>query len=79
MGVWVCPRAGLADAGKRKFLTTPGLDLRPLGHPACSQSLYRLGYPGSYELVLSQIALIIGDKKIDDIRDNYHIFNEKDV
>jgi hypothetical protein len=32
---------------KRKFLTLPGLKLRPLGHPACSQSLYRLSYPGS--------------------------------
>jgi hypothetical protein len=26
---------------KRKFLTLPGLELRPLGHPAHSQSLYR--------------------------------------
>jgi hypothetical protein len=27
---------------KRKFLTLPGLELRPLAHPARSQSLYRL-------------------------------------
>jgi hypothetical protein len=33
---------------KRKFLTIPGLELRPLGRPARSQSLYRLRYPGSY-------------------------------
>jgi hypothetical protein len=26
-------------------LTLPGLELRPLGRPACSQSLYRLRYP----------------------------------
>jgi hypothetical protein len=26
-------RAGLDDVGKRKFLTLPGLKLRPLGHP----------------------------------------------
>jgi hypothetical protein len=38
----VNPRAGLDDVKKRKFLTLPGLELRP----ACSQSLYRLRYPG---------------------------------
>jgi hypothetical protein len=26
----------------------PGLELRPLGRPARSQSLYRLSYPGSW-------------------------------
>jgi hypothetical protein len=31
----------------RKFLTLQGLELRPLGRPARSQSLYRLRYPGS--------------------------------
>jgi hypothetical protein len=36
--VWV-------DVEKRKFLTLPGLELRPLGHPARSQSVYRLRYP----------------------------------
>jgi hypothetical protein len=44
---WVDPRAGLDDVEKRKLLTPPGLELRPLGRPACSQSLYRLRYPGS--------------------------------
>jgi hypothetical protein len=29
----------------RKFLTLPGLELRTLGRPARSQSLYRLRYP----------------------------------
>jgi hypothetical protein len=38
---WVDHRAGLDDVEKRKFLTLPGLDLRPLGRP------YRLRYPGS--------------------------------
>jgi hypothetical protein len=47
VGGWVDPRAGLDDVEKRKFLTLPGLELRPLGHAACSQSLYRLYYPGS--------------------------------
>jgi hypothetical protein len=28
-GVWVGPRAGLDDVEKRKFLTLPGLELRP--------------------------------------------------
>jgi hypothetical protein len=32
---------------KRNFLTLPGLELRPLGRPAHSQSLYRPWYPGS--------------------------------
>jgi hypothetical protein len=44
---WVGPNAGLDAVEKRKFLTLPGLELRPLGRPARSQSLYRLRYPGS--------------------------------
>jgi hypothetical protein len=32
----VNPRAGLDDLEKRKFLTLPGLELRPLGRPARS-------------------------------------------
>jgi hypothetical protein len=35
----VDPRAGLDDVEKIKFLTLPGLELRPLGHPVHSQSL----------------------------------------
>jgi hypothetical protein len=31
------PRAGLDDMEKRKILTLPGLELRPLGRPARSQ------------------------------------------
>jgi hypothetical protein len=38
-------RAGVDDMEKRKFLPPTGLDLRPLGRPASSQSLYRLRYP----------------------------------
>jgi hypothetical protein len=34
MGGWLGPRAGLYDMEKRKFLTLPGLELRPLGRPA---------------------------------------------
>jgi hypothetical protein len=47
IGGWVHPRASLDDMEKRKFLTLLVLELRPLGHPARSQSLYRLPYPGS--------------------------------
>jgi hypothetical protein len=46
IGGWVDPRAGLDDVEKKKFLTLLGLELRPLGRPARSQSLYRLRYPG---------------------------------
>jgi hypothetical protein len=42
------PKAGLDDVENRKFLTLPELELRPLGHAARSQSLYRLRYPGSF-------------------------------
>jgi hypothetical protein len=45
---WVDPRAGLDEVKKRKFLTLPGLELRPLGRPARSRSLYWLRYLGSY-------------------------------
>jgi hypothetical protein len=40
-------RAGLGYIEKWKFLPPPGLELRFLGRPARSQSLYRLHYPGS--------------------------------
>jgi hypothetical protein len=48
IGDWVDSRAGLDDVEKRKFMTLPGLELRPFDRPARSQSLYRLSYPGSY-------------------------------
>jgi hypothetical protein len=41
-------RAGLDDLEKRKFLTLPEFELRSLGRPARSLSLYRLSYPGSF-------------------------------
>jgi hypothetical protein len=36
IGGWVDLREGLDDLEKRKFLTLPGLELRPLGRPARS-------------------------------------------
>jgi hypothetical protein len=47
IGGWVDPRAGLDDLADRKFMTLPGLELRPLRWPARSQLLYRLSYPDS--------------------------------
>jgi hypothetical protein len=40
IGGWVGLKASLDDMEKRKFLTLPGLELRSLSHPACSQLLY---------------------------------------
>jgi hypothetical protein len=48
IGGWLGPGAGVDDVEKRKLLNLPGLELRPLGRPARSQSLYRLRYPGPY-------------------------------
>jgi hypothetical protein len=48
IGDWVDPRAGLDDVEKKKLLNLHGLELRPLGRPARSQSPYRLRYAGSY-------------------------------
>jgi hypothetical protein len=47
IGSWVCPTASLNNMEGREFLTLPGLELRPLGSPARSQSVCRLSYPGS--------------------------------
>jgi hypothetical protein len=41
--------------GEEKFLTLPGLELRPLRRPSCSRSLYRLSHCGS--LVYSVVNL----------------------
>jgi hypothetical protein len=46
IGNWVGPRAGLDDVGE-KTLPLVGLELRLLGRPTRSQSLYRLRYAGS--------------------------------
>jgi hypothetical protein len=51
----VGPRTDLDDVEKRKFLTLPGLELRPLGRPARSQSLYRLRFSGSYKIIVRKL------------------------
>jgi hypothetical protein len=53
----VGPRAGLDDVEKRKFLTLLRLELRPLGRPSRSQSLYRLPYDGSYNNIICDYKL----------------------
>jgi hypothetical protein len=50
IGDFVDPRAGLNDLEKLKFLTLPGLQLQPLGRPACRQSLYQILYRGTSSL-----------------------------
>jgi hypothetical protein len=42
IGGWADPKAGLDDMEKWKFLTLPGLELRPFDRPASRQYLYRL-------------------------------------
>jgi hypothetical protein len=52
IGGWVDPRAGLDDVDKIQFLSLPRLEHRSFGHPARSQLLYRLRYPGFSELIV---------------------------
>jgi hypothetical protein len=47
IGGLVDPRASLDDVEKRKLLTLPWLELRPLGRPARNQTLHRVCYVGS--------------------------------
>jgi hypothetical protein len=47
---------------KRKFLNLLGLEMRPFGRPARSQSLYRLRYPEYNEVPLVILALNKNDK-----------------
>jgi hypothetical protein len=63
IGVWVGPRASLDDTENRKFLTLPGLELRPLGRPACSQSLIltTLSRPIDIKEDLKEIGYVILD------------------
>jgi hypothetical protein len=58
IGGWVGPRAGLRAAEKKRFLIMPGLELRPLGRPALSQSPYRLRYPGFHKISVLQFYIV---------------------
>jgi hypothetical protein len=48
---------------KRKFLPPPGLELRPLGRPARSQSLYRLLYPEIRVKILENIYEMLSESR----------------
>jgi hypothetical protein len=55
----VDPRASLDDLEKRKFLTLLGLELRPLSHPAHSQSLHRLRHPASCKVCVQRKPIVL--------------------
>jgi hypothetical protein len=55
----VGPKTGLDDVERRKILPLPGLELRPLGRPIRSQSLYRLNYPGSLKPVSCSFKAVV--------------------
>jgi hypothetical protein len=52
---WMGPRTGMHDVGKRKFLTLPGLELRPFPFPFCSKLLYSLLYFSRFKFIISAI------------------------
>jgi hypothetical protein len=74
-------RAG-PDVEKRKFLTLPGLGLRPLGRPVRSQSLYRLRYSNSLliqvqsELFLTNLLFLLAYFPCMYMRSQYELWNE---
>jgi hypothetical protein len=59
---------------KRKFFTLPRVELRPLGRPARSQSLYRLSYPGSQLILTSRSCAFIEKPPILQILKNFPAF-----
>jgi hypothetical protein len=71
----VGPRAGLDYVEKKKLLTLPGLELRPLGPPARSHSLHRLRYAVTTEIFLPKRWMDKTEYKMgggSDIHYNYH-------
>jgi hypothetical protein len=54
------PRTCLDDVEKGKITPLPGLELRLLGDPPRSQSLYRLRYSGSFnnQIMVNYIVLL---------------------
>jgi hypothetical protein len=60
--MWVGPRVGLDEVGKKKCYTLPVLELRTHGVSALSQSLHQLRYPDSpYEQCSIVYSKIIGE------------------
>jgi hypothetical protein len=65
----VDPGACLDDVEKRKLLSPSGLELRHLGRPASSQSLYRPRFFGSamsmeYLIVLMTFKMVTRDSAV---------------
>jgi hypothetical protein len=55
IGGWVDPRIGLDDMKKWKFLILPGLELRPVGHPACILFYLNIWGGGGVEYILGPL------------------------
>jgi hypothetical protein len=58
----VGPRTGLDSVERRKPLPLPGLELRPLGRPARSHSLYRLTIPGAHAARGSEVLAVLSPR-----------------
>jgi hypothetical protein len=75
IGGWVDPRAGLNDTEKLKFLTLLGLELRRLGRPSRSQSLYRLRYRDSLfgGIANSLVSCNVNSYLVVEMENEYHV------
>jgi hypothetical protein len=63
IGGLVNPRAGLDDLEKSKFLTLPGLKLRPLNRPPRSPSQYPLNYPDLNRNICQRFLMLSASEK----------------
>jgi hypothetical protein len=68
----VGPRAGLNAVESTKILPLPGLELRLLGRPARSQSIYRLRSCGSLRSSKTSVNFYQITRRIA-VKDNIHI------
>jgi hypothetical protein len=66
LGGWVGIRAGLDGCGKFHPIR-----IRPLDRPACSESLYRLSYPGAQEYMCIIFIAFLG-KRVSMLRSYVH-------
>jgi hypothetical protein len=75
IGGWVDPRTGLDDLEKRKFLTLPGLELRPLGRFSRRYTDYAIPAPIMVYIHLYCI-MLAGQKHPSQNRETFEIFKE---
>jgi hypothetical protein len=66
----VGPTTGVGDVENTKILPLPGLELRPLGRSARSQSLYRQRNRPIVEAEGSRLAKVLQDIKSEDFTVN---------